>query len=273
MGARFEHFVRSGRNILGFTAALGALLMSTASVSLAADVSDTAPQPQDGWHIYWPTYLWAVGSNGTARTLPPLPEAEVDVSFSDSLEALKDLEAGLITTVYAHNDRLLLMADVNWIRLSPIQDVDLAGTPAELKFFSETLTLMGAVGYRLVDENGLIVDAYIGARYWYMDNSAEIKPEILPVNHVEETQSWVDGVVGGQVRADFTDRVFVNAIGFAGTGGSKFYGDAYGGIGYQFSEKWDAFVGYRAMHVERENGDFSYDVTQHGPLLGVAVKF
>lgn len=258
---------------LGLTAVLAGLCLAGASSSFAADVTDPASQPQDGWHIYWPTYLWAAGSNGTARTLPPLPEAEVDVSFSDSIEALKDLEAGLITTVFAHNDRLLLMADFNWMRLSPIQDVDLGGVPGELKFFSETLTLMGAAGYRLVDEEGLIVDAYVGAKYWYMDNSAEVKPAILQQNHVEEAQSWVDGVVGGQVRADITDRVFVSAIGFAGTGGSKFFGDAYGGVGYQFSEKWDAFAGYRAMHVEREDGDFSYDVTQHGPLLGVAVKF
>jgi hypothetical protein len=258
---------------LGLTAVVAGLCLAGASSSFAADVTDPASQPQDGWHIYWPTYLWAAGSNGTARTLPPLPEAEVDVSFGDSIEALKDLEAGLISTVFAHNDRLLLMGDVNWMRLSPIQDIALGDQSAELKFYSESLTLMGAVGYRLVDQERLIVDAYIGAKYWYMDNSAELKPALLPQNHVEEKQHWVDGVVGAQIRSDITDRVFVSVIGFAGTGGSQFYGDVYGGFGYQITEKWDAFAGYRAMHVERENDYFSYDVTQHGPLLGVAAKF
>ena len=94
-----------------------------------------------------------------------------------------------------------------------------------------------------MDQDGLIVDAYVGAKYWYMDNSSEVKPAILPQNHVQEAQSWVEGVVGGQVRGDITDRVFLNASGFVGTGGSKFYGDVYGTAGYHISRKWDAFVG------------------------------
>lgn len=238
-----------------------------------APVKDGLAAPAPGWEVYWPTYLWAAGVNGTARTLPPLPPADVDISFGDSLEALKDLDAGLITTVFVNNGRFRLLGDVNWMRFSPEQKVTFGGTSAKISTFSETLTLMGMVGYRLVDEERLALDVYIGAKYWYMDNAAKVKPALVTPNSIEKQHDWVDGVIGAEVLSNLTDHVYVTAIAFAGTGGSKFYGDVYGGVGYRFNEKYDAFAGYRAMRENHEDGDFSYDIVQHGPLLGFGVKF
>lgn len=245
------------------------------SITNAADVT-IASRPTatgSGWEIYWPTYLWAAGMDGTARTLPPLPAADVDISFGESLESLKDLDAGLITSLFVNNGRFRLMGDVNWMRLSPEDSFTVGDTSAKLSMFSETLTLMGLVGYRVVDEQQLALDLYIGAKYWYMDNSAKLKPALLPTNHVEERQDWVDGVIGAEVLSNLTDQIYVTAIAFAGTGGSNFYGDLYAGVGYRFNDKYDAFAGYRGMSVDRDEGNFSYDVLQHGPLLGVGVKF
>lgn len=78
----------------------------------APNAGETVAAGSD-WGIYWPTYLWAAGTDGRARTLPPLPASDVHVSFGDSLEALKDLDAGLITSVFVHKDRFRLMGDVN----------------------------------------------------------------------------------------------------------------------------------------------------------------
>lgn len=259
-----------------------AFLMTMAYLATPAAVAADAPAPpgqdaadavESGWEVYWPTYLWAASVDGTARTLPPLPASDVHVSFGDSLEAMKDLEAGLITTVFLHNDRFRVMADVNWMRLSPEQKFVVNDTSAKLSMFSETLTLMGAVGYRLADEEHFAFDVYVGAKYWYMDNSAKLKPALVTPNRVEKEHDWVDGVVGAEIVSNLTDHVYVSLIGFAGTGGSKFFGDAYGGVGYRFNEKYDAFAGYRAMKVNHEEGSFSYDVTQHGPLIGFGVKF
>lgn len=250
------------------------IFVGTAS---AADISGIDSSQEDtGWGVYWPTYLWAAGMNGTARTLPPLPDADVDISFGDSLEALKDLDAGLITTVFIHNNRFRMMADVNWMRLSPEDKFDVNGTSAKLSLDSETLTLMGAVGYRLVDEERLALDVYVGAKYWFMENAAKVEPAeiVAPApNSVSKENTWVDGVVGAHLTSDITDHAYISLIGLVGTGGSKFYGDAYGGIGYRFNDKYDAFAGYRAMKVDHEEGNFSYDVLQHGPLLGFGVKF
>jgi hypothetical protein len=205
--------------------------------------------------------------------LPGFPAGDVDLSFSDSLSALKDLDGALMATVFAKKDRLLLVADLGWTRLSPTQSVPFNGDTLELKFFSETLTLMGAVGYRLVDDSGVFIDAFAGAKLWYMDNSASVDAAVVTPNTVERKETWVDGVVGVHITLNVTDDFFVDAMGTVGAGGSKFYGDTYGGVGYRINEKWDVFGGYRAMRVKRENGWFLYDVTQTGPVFGFAAKF
>ena len=55
----------------------------------------------------------------------------------------------------------------------------------KLKFFSETLTLMGAAGYRLVDSPSVFGEAFAGAKLWYMDNSASVEPAVVAPNTVE----------------------------------------------------------------------------------------
>ena len=240
-----------------------------ASPSLAADVGDSSSQKENGWHFYLPTYLWAAGVRGTTSTLPGFPAGDVDLSFSDSL---KDLDIAVVTTMFAHKDRLLLVLDLSWSRLSPTQSATFSGNPIKLEFFSEAFTLMGAVGYRLLDEPSVMIDAYAGAKVWYMDNSATVEPAVVTPNSIGRTERWVDGVVGGQIKFNVTDPIYVNAMGFIGTGGSKFYGDLYGGVGYRINQKWEVFAGYRALRVKRENDWFLYDVTQYGPLFGFAAR-
>jgi hypothetical protein len=106
-----------------------------------------------------------------------------------------------------------------------------------------------------------------------MDNALSVYAPPIIAASVSKTETWVDGLLGGQVRSNITDRVYASAISFVGTGGSTFVGDLYAGIGYRFNEKWDAFVGYRAQYTKYENGSFLYDVTQYGPLLGFGAKF
>lgn len=249
--------------------------VSSAHAAEPADsrLPDASAHSDTGWHLYWPTYLWAAGLKGTTRTLPQLPASKVDMSFSDTLDLIKDVEGALVTTLYAHHGRFLVMLDLSWTRVSPSQTVDVAGTTVTVDSRSESLAILSAVGYRIVDNPKAIVDAYVGVKVWSMDNTLSVYAPSVIAAELSKAETWVDGLVGGQVRANISDRVFANAIGFAGTGGSRFVGDLYAGLGYQFNNKFDAFVGYRVQYVNYENGSFVYDITQHGPLLGVAAKF
>jgi len=269
---KIRHFIHGWR-ALGST-----ILLIGASSSPAAEVAGpllpaSSSNADSGWHFYWPTYLWAAGVTGTTRTLPQLPASKVDMSFTDTLDLIKDVEGALVTTVYAHKGRFLLMLDLSWTRVSPSQTANVAGTTVSVESDSDSLAILSGVGYRLVDNPKAIVDVYLGVKVWSMDNTLSVDAPPVITAKLSKAETWVDGLVGGQIRSNITDRVFASAIGFAGTGGSKFIGDLYAGVGYQFNKKWDAFVGYRVQHVDYENGSFLYDITQQGPLLGVAAKF
>lgn len=249
------------------------LCLFAAGVGQAQDIAQPTLSSGRDWHLTFASYLWASGVSGTTRTLPPLPPATVDLSFGDSLEALKDLDGGLIATLFARKDRLLLLLDINWISLSPSQTLSFQGQSVTLDAETKTVTLMPAIGYRLHDDGRNVIDVYAGVKLWHMENSASITPAVVTPNALSVDETWVDGVIGGQIRVNFSDRAYFNVLGFLGAGGSKHYADIYGGFGYAVSKKLDAYVGYRVMQVEHENGAFLYDVTQEGPLLGIAAKF
>lgn len=254
---------------------LATLALSLLSVDplRAGEVAATGAPADTAWHVSVLGYLWASGVEGKAQTLPPLPPADVDLSFGDSVKALRDLDGGLITTVFARRDRLLLLLDLNWIKLSPSQNLSLSGEVVTLETTSESLTLMPMIGYRLHQDGRTVIDVYGGAKLWRMENSASVAPAVVTPSSAERKETWVDGVVGGQYRLNISDRSYVNAIGFAGAGGSEPYLDLYGGFGYEITGKWEAYLGYRVMQVDRESDQFLYDVTQKGPLVGVAARF
>ncbi|WP_431299435.1 hypothetical protein [Tabrizicola sp. BL-A-41-H6] len=255
---------------------LGSLVlgwMLASSPVLAEDADGSQPVPGSGWQVDVVSYLWAAGASGTVRTLPPLPPATIDLDFGDTVKSLKDLDAGLIATVFGRKDRLLFMVDVNWMKLSPTQTLDLSGQPVELRTKSETLSLLPAIGYRVLDEGGQKVDVYGGFKFWRMTNSAEVQPAVVTPNRVSVDETWTDLTVGARVRTDLSARSYLDAIAFVGTGGSDYFIDAYLGLGYTISERMNAFVGYRIMNVDRENGDFLYDVKQKGPMFGIALRF
>lgn len=238
--------------------------------SPAAPAAATSGDDTGGWHVYSAFYLWMTSVKGNARVLPPLPTSKIDMSFVDGL---KDLEGGLIGTAFARHDRLLLMGDILAARSTPMQTVSALGATGTLATVSKSAAALTAVGYRLVDGQTWIVDGYVGVRVWWMENSLSLAAPGLLSIEVNRSRSWVDGVAGGQVRYTLDSGFYANAIGFVGVGGAKAEGDVYAGVGYRFAGGTEAYVGYRALSVNYARGPFLYKVTQHGPLLGVGLKF
>lgn len=230
----------------------------------------TSPAPLPSWQFYSAVYLWAAGVKGDARVLPPLPTSKVDVGFIDSL---KDIEGGLIATAFVNYGRYLGVIDILGSRSTPRQTVSALGVTGTLSTVSKFLTTMGAVGYRVVDGPQLKVDAYVGARVWMMENTLGLNAPGVFSAEVNRREVWVDGLVGGQIRYTFENNFYVNAIGFVGAGGAQFEGDIYAGVGYRISDRYDVYAGYRALRVNYEKGPFLYRATQHGPILGLGIRF
>ncbi|MBN8458786.1 MAG: hypothetical protein J0M04_13205 [Verrucomicrobia bacterium] len=45
------------------------------------------------------------------------------------------------------------------------------------------------------------------------------------------------------------------------------------GFGVGFTENGGAFLGYRAIVTDYSKGEFGYDVTAHGPVIGAEFRF
>jgi hypothetical protein len=81
-------------------------------------------------------------------------------------------------------------------------------------------------------------------------------------------------VAGPRGNYSITPQVYLTGWGLVGTGEADIDWDVAGGIGYRFNNSISAVAGYRALGVDYSNDDgFVFDVVQHGPILGVVVRF
>lgn len=56
-------------------------------------------------------------------------------------------------------------------------------------------------------------------------------------------------------------------------GGSDFTSDLWVTLGYEWNDRLRTVLGYRRLDVDDDDGDFLYDVTQEGALLGFSFQF
>ena len=88
-------------------------------------------------------------------------------------------------------------------------------------------------------------------------------------------ETWVDPVVGFRVRKDLNENRFVALYGDLGgfDVGSQFTWQAYGGVGYEFSDRVSGYLMYRYLDVDYDEGGFVWDVVMEGLLFGVGFYF
>ena len=94
---------------------------------------------------------------------------------------------------------------------------------------------------------------------------------------------WVDPLVGLRLRHQFAPGVnFVASGDVGGFGvGSKFSWQALAALNYDFCVRnnitWSGMLGYKALFVDYSKGSglthYEYDMTMHGPILGITARF
>ena len=77
------------------------------------------------------------------------------------------------------------------------------------------------------------------------------------------------------LRLDYslTPELFLTGWSFVGAGAADVDWDVAGAVGYHISDRFSALVGYRALGVDYEKGDFVFDIVQQGPILGLTMQF
>jgi hypothetical protein len=228
--------------------------------------SASSATADDTWHFGITPYLWFAGMSGTVGALGR--DAGVHVSPGD---LLSHFHIGLMGVVEARKNRLVLPIDFMWINLQASKglpfDQDLSSVQVKV---TETI-LTPKIGYRIVDNEKIKVDALVGLRYWHLGQHLNFQPSGV-FNNLAPTQNWVDGVAGAKIEAALSPKVLVTVLGDAGGGGSNSDYQVAGLLGLKICKKAILQMGWRYLYVDyRTNAPklAVFDVHESGALLGV----
>lgn len=235
------------------------------NMAAAADARAAAPRPDDELHLRTSFGLWGMSAEGSvgARNV----ESDVDVSFGDILENLNfavmpGIELSKGNWVFGFNGMLAqLEADETFrdgrggVVTSVIGIADLS------------------LGYTLVRTelgNGmpLTLTPLVGVRYTYI--SVELNPNQFET--VDRSRDWLDPYVGATAVLGLNEKLdwrTSGTIGGFGVGSDTAWSAATY-LDWYFHDNIALNVGYRAVSWDYDDDDFVWDVTFHGPWVGLS---
>lgn len=246
------------------SAAFAALLL----VAVPAAGQDTP------WTFDLTTYGWLSATDGRmgadGRTVG------VSNSFRDTIQD-SDTVVSLMGRLEARRARLGLFLDAEYTRLG-YDDLHIENAVANatstlfILEFGATWELMSG---ELGEDGNWALDALGGGRWTRVRNE-------ITVNSggpaADSRTDWVDPIVGLRLRGQFAPRwEYTLRGGIGGFGvGSEFAWQAIATVGYRFELfglEATALVGYRALSQNYESSRLIWDVTLHGPLVGLNLRF
>ncbi|MEM8730293.1 MAG: hypothetical protein AAGF79_10270 [Pseudomonadota bacterium] len=241
-------------------------------VGLALILPAAQSRAQSGsWTYIVEPYLWAAGQSGQVGLLPGVPPADLDLSFGDIFE---DLDGAFMIVAHARRGAFGISADFQYI--STKSEGETPGT-AFGGATVDTTTYMASLtaDYFFLDTDRLELVGSAGLRYFDVDNTLSLEAGTQPATTASGAQNWVDPMVGLRHTYQLTERVSLFGWAYIGGfgAGSDWMGDIYGGINYSLSDLTRLSLGWRHLKVDYKNGDFVYDVTQSGPVIGLRFTF
>jgi opacity protein-like surface antigen len=234
---------------------------------LAFAASLPAAPPDDQWHLDTSLDLWATAVSG-ATGIGPL-QSDVDVSFDD---LLKHMDFALMGGAELSKGNWLVVFNGMYVTLSDEKSGPLGGG---IDIDSDMGIANLALGYTLVrTEVGrgmpLTITPVVGVQY--TDLSLKLNPERL--RSVERSRDWVDPYVGGRVVLGLSDAVSWRNEGTIGGFGleSDLLWSAGTFLDWRFSKRMTLNLGYRALSWDYDKDHFEWDVTLHGPWIGLTIR-
>ena len=249
-----------------------------ASAAMAASIASALPArgqeaaaPGGGWSFALTPYVWFTGLDGDVGVIRGLPAASVDAGFDDLIE---NADFAFMLAAEARRGRFGVVTDFTYLGLSADGD-----TPGRLfddaEVESDTVFATVAGFYRAVAGDGLSLDAFAGARIWYVDTEIDLGAGLLPARGAEDDELWADPVVGLRWNKQLGRGFFL--AGAADIGGfgvaSDFTWQLLGTLGYRFNDRFAARAGYRHLDVDYEDDGFVWDLELSGPILGASFRF
>jgi hypothetical protein len=242
-------------------------------------------------------FIWLVGFDGTVGVRGI--NADINKNFFQILDDT-DHVFGLMGAVDVTYDRFVFQLNGTWTTAEVEQEparVPAGTINSNVNMDSSWVEIFA--GYRVVDhafddaprtKRRLTLDAFVGGRFTWIDSDLTVSTQVpiqLPdgsilnpgdARFVDESEFWADPFVGLRLDLGLTENWnlgFRGDIGGFGAG-SEFSWQAFGGVGYRFNfETWtmNVFAGYRAIGQDYSEGDFTWDVVTHGPMVGLSFAF
>jgi hypothetical protein len=260
------------------------------------------------WSYRFTPYAWLPSIKGDS-TIRGRTTA-LDASFIDiakDSEIPKEL-FGLMGSFEARNGRFSLMGDAAYLMIGRAgsgarqRSVDalIGGTlsaSVDVKFKMAIVEM--AAAYELARfgagaGSSTSIDVYGGGRLWWQKAEASLAiSATLTIFDLSRSGgravaasgdiTWVDPIIGLRLRHEFApgkELVLRGDIGGFGVG-SQFSWQAVGGYSWVFattkSTTWSGMVGYRALYADYSQGSgrtlYEFDILQHGPIMGVTMRF
>jgi len=258
------------------------------------------------WTYVLSAYTWLFDTKGdsTFRGI----ESEVDIPVEDGLD---DTDIGLYGYAEANNDEWFIYFDSLYVVTSS-SEKDETGIPSDPPLrvrskvmLDQTMSIFeGGAGHRLFthvlredEENDdlrrIIFDAYAGARYYnmYTRHYADFKtfaeppggaPVLVDRTTVrgEDTEEWIDPLVGLRTRIDVLKNLAFTARGDVGgfDVGSDLSWKAQLLLDYQVTRRFSVAGGYQWLDIDYDNAKsgsrkYAWDGQYRGPVLGLMFWF
>jgi hypothetical protein len=240
----------------------------------AAIPQASTPPVDDSWHVAVSPYIWFPGVHGTA-----VGPGGNGLGFSASPgDLLSNARFGLMGAVEVRRNRLVGTLDLLWIRLEDDKALPLPGfvlPPTSANIKATEFLLAPKIGFRVINEERIKIDALVGLRYWYLGENLRFNPSLLGLNF-SGSHDFVDPVVGGRIQVPLSPKIVVNILGDVGgwNTGSKLEYQVAGLLGYKVKPKWTLQVGYRYLNVDYRGSRLSvFNATTAGVLVGFTRTF
>lgn len=252
----------------------GIAILTIGTIGLAGQPA-LAQEASDGWTFDFTSYGWLTAMNGTAGA--GSTRAPVDASFIDTVKTADSILA-FSGHVEARRGPIALFADGLWTRLG-VDDVTIGPAQADVTATSALVELGGA--YRLIDSGydarqpgGWSIEALGGGRYTYLDTKIDVQNG----RSADSKTEWVDPFVGLRLRMALAPRWDVSLRGdIGGWGvGSQFTWNVQALVGHRFTlfgKEATAVIGYRALSQDFASAKLVWDMTLHGPVIGLNLRF
>ena len=292
--------------VLSFAVTIGASdLASAADVAIPVKALP-APQPVSAWTYKLTPYFWAPSLDGHS-TIKGV-STDIDATFVDLLHRKIPKELfGVMASFEARNDRFSIFSDLVYMKLGasgnasrhvtvgPLLSASL-GASATVNF--EMVVAELAAAYEIArwgsSASNTAIDIYGGGRLWWQRAEADLAltaGTTLAGFTVTGGRAlsgggdvtWVDPLVGLRLRHQVSPGHELVLSGDVGgfSAGSDVSWQVVGAYSFDFAKTssgvWSGMIGYRALYVDFQKGSgttfYEYAMLQHGPIMGLSLKF